>query len=153
MQCYRHPQVETFVRCGRCDRPICPRCMVSGPVGMRCRECARSNQDALMRASPAQYLLGTLCAFGSALVLGWMSHFFLFLGAVYGYAVGEATLRGGGRKRGLPMQVIAGLAAALGSAAWGSSFGRLPLAVLLSPWSLVGLGLGVFFAVMHVRYI
>ena len=66
----------------------------------------------------------------------------------------EATLRGGGRKRGLAMQVIAGLAAALGAAAWGLDFGRLPPMIFFTnPWSLIGLGLGVFFAVMHVRYI
>jgi hypothetical protein len=157
MQCARHPQVETFVRCGKCDRPICPKCMVAGPVGMRCRDCGRQNLDTLMRGSPSQYLLGTLCAFGSAFLLGWMSHVLVFwLGSVYGYAVGEATLRGGGRKRGLGMQIIAGLAAAAGSIAWrwGLHFRSLSLlAVLMDPWALVGLGLGVFFAVMHVRYI
>jgi hypothetical protein len=154
MQCARHSQVETFVRCGRCERPICPSCMVSGPVGVRCRDCGRQNQDQIMRGSPTQYLLGTLCAFGSALALGWLSHILVFwLGSVYGYAVGEATLRGGGRKRGLGMQIVAGVAAAFGSAIWAIGFGRYPLAFLLSPWTLVGVGLGVFFAVVHVRYI
>ena len=34
--CYRHPERETYVRCGRCDRPICTKCAMLGPVGMRC---------------------------------------------------------------------------------------------------------------------
>jgi hypothetical protein len=154
MQCSRHPQVETFVRCGKCEAPICPECMVSGPVGVRCRDCSRQNLDAIMKGSPREYLLGTLCAFGSALLLGWMSHVLVFwLGSVYGYLVGEATLRGGGRKRGLAMQAIAGVAAAVGSALWALDFGRVPVAALLHPFSLVGLGLGIFFAVMHVRFI
>jgi membrane associated rhomboid family serine protease len=38
--CYRHPRVETAVRCSDCDRPICTDCMVFGPVGIRCPECA-----------------------------------------------------------------------------------------------------------------
>ncbi|MEZ5099508.1 MAG: rhomboid family intramembrane serine protease [Thermoleophilia bacterium] len=38
--CYRHPSVETAVRCADCERPICPDCMVFGPVGIRCPECA-----------------------------------------------------------------------------------------------------------------
>src|SRR5918994_4085193 len=39
--CYRHPGRETGVRCSNCGRPICPDCMTSTPVGMRCPECAR----------------------------------------------------------------------------------------------------------------
>src|SRR5205823_11082169 len=39
--CYRHPNRETYVRCTRCDRPICPDCMVSASVGMQCPECVR----------------------------------------------------------------------------------------------------------------
>lgn len=38
--CYRHPSVETAVRCSDCERPICPDCMVFGPVGIRCPECS-----------------------------------------------------------------------------------------------------------------
>jgi hypothetical protein len=39
--CERHKKVATRVRCGHCDTPICPRCTVYGPVGARCRACAR----------------------------------------------------------------------------------------------------------------
>lgn len=39
--CYRHPGRETGVSCSNCDRPICPDCMTSTPVGMRCPECAK----------------------------------------------------------------------------------------------------------------
>ena len=39
--CYRHPDKPTWIRCTRCDRPICPECMTPTPVGMRCPECAR----------------------------------------------------------------------------------------------------------------
>ena len=37
--CYRHPGRETYVRCTRCERPICPDCMVSASVGFQCPEC------------------------------------------------------------------------------------------------------------------
>jgi membrane associated rhomboid family serine protease len=39
--CYRHPGRETGVACSNCERPICPDCMTTSPVGMRCPECAR----------------------------------------------------------------------------------------------------------------
>jgi membrane associated rhomboid family serine protease len=38
--CYRHPSRETGVSCSSCGRPICPDCMTTTPVGMRCPECA-----------------------------------------------------------------------------------------------------------------
>ena len=38
--CYRHPGRETGVSCSNCGRPICPECMTSTSVGMRCPECS-----------------------------------------------------------------------------------------------------------------
>jgi membrane associated rhomboid family serine protease len=49
--CYRHPGRETNVSCSNCGRPICPDCMTSTPVGMRCPECAR--QRTTVRRAPS----------------------------------------------------------------------------------------------------
>jgi hypothetical protein len=110
MQCYRHNKVETAVSCGRCDRPICPKCMIPGPAGMRCPDCASLRSTALYKIHPLRLALAVVAglitaAIGSA-ILSVLTFWVIFAGPIYGGAVAEVILRASGRKRGPALEVI-----------------------------------------------
>ncbi|WP_406215205.1 rhomboid family intramembrane serine protease [Streptomyces canus] len=51
--CYRHPAVESHVRCTRCERYICPDCMREAAVGHQCPECVREGARSVRQARTA----------------------------------------------------------------------------------------------------
>jgi hypothetical protein len=76
VQCARHPEVQTALRCSRCDTPICPRCLVQTPVGARCRDCAQ------LAKSPVYTVKGPFLARAiAAAVLGGVA-----MGLIWGFA-------------------------------------------------------------------
>ncbi|WP_412743891.1 rhomboid family intramembrane serine protease [Krasilnikovia sp. MM14-A1004] len=63
--CYRHPSRETYVRCTRCERPICPACMNEASVGHQCPDCVTEGRRSQRTARTA---FGGAVTRGSAVV-------------------------------------------------------------------------------------
>ncbi len=161
MRCAAHPDTETTLRCGKCGRPICPRCLVQTPVGARCPDCARLSKLPTYRVSVQFYLRATGTALGMAVVTGliWgvIGNFLpfillnLLLAAAVGWAIGEVTGLAVNRKRGRWLAVIGGIAVAVSYAVNLFTFGMIPVGVVGWILDLVGLGAGVYVAVMRLR--
>jgi hypothetical protein len=118
--CANHPGRSTMVSCSSCGKPLCPDCMIFAPVGIKCRECARTPRSArvtlksgrLLQAVGAGLGAGTAVGFAYYFILGRIGFFFLFffVAAGIGYLVGEAVLRAGGHYHGVQTAVVAALA-------------------------------------------
>lgn len=64
--CYRHPYYPTYVRCTRCERPICPDCMRDAAVGHQCVECV--NEGAKTMRTPRTQFGGLLRPTGKPVI-------------------------------------------------------------------------------------
>ncbi len=48
--CPRHPDRESYVRCQRCERPVCPECQRPAAVGVQCVDCVREQSRGMPTA-------------------------------------------------------------------------------------------------------
>ena len=48
--CPRHPDCESYIRCQRCDRPVCTECQRSAPVGFQCVDCVAAQAKTVRTA-------------------------------------------------------------------------------------------------------
>ena len=107
--CADHPDVETRLRCSRCGRPICPRCGVRTPVGMRCPDCAGTRSS--VTANPARTLTAAAAglAVATAAGIGWgfFPDWQFYWALLLGFGVVETMVRFLSKQRGSDLQAIA----------------------------------------------
>ena len=48
--CPRHPDRVSYVRCQRCERPVCPECQRPAAVGVQCVDCVREQSRGVRSA-------------------------------------------------------------------------------------------------------
>ncbi len=119
LYCANHPNIETSLRCNRCEKPICPRCAVSTPTGYRCRECVHGQQKVFETSLwydflSASILGGGLSFLGSMIVPNfWL--FTIILTPVAGVIIAEAVRLAVRRRRSRRLFQVAAIAVAVGS--------------------------------------
>ena len=170
MKCATHPDIETNLRCGKCGKPICPKCLVQTPVGARCSDCAQPTKVPTFSVSTPYYLRAIGAGLGMAIVCGaaWWAideiipifSFSILLAYGAGYAISEVISRVVNRKRGAILAMIAGIALVI-SYFFGlwvtallsdiSFYDALPLTAVRAIYHIIALGLGIFFAVTRLR--
>lgn len=160
LYCVNHPRTETLIRCSRCLDPICTKCAIRTPVGLRCPKCARRGRSPLYVLAPQDYLFVAAVALAASLVAGALItqagfFFTLFLSIPAGGLIAEAVTRAT-RKRGRAVQIITGVAIALGAYAgpllWrmlASGSLALPANPILVMASLLNLG-SLLYAVLAI---
>jgi len=175
MKCARHPDVETNLRCSKCGTPICPKCLVQAPVGVRCPDCAKLYKLPTYNVSIKHYIIAVGTGLGMAIVCGliwglvmrfvpsfgpfFYLNFLLAPGA--GYAIGEVVSLSVNRKRGIGLAMVGGVAVVISYifSIWfagflsGVSFSWVVLFSfgLTSIFRLLALALGIFIAVIRLR--
>ena len=147
LTCANHPDRETLLRCNKCGKPICISCAVRTPVGYRCNECVREQQNIYFNALGRDNIVALAVGFVLTLIvapivgflLGSIGFFGFFIAFIIGSGAGTLAARiirsavGNRRGRKLPHFAITGIV--LGVAPWALLFllsgGRAFLMLLL----------------------
>ncbi len=161
MKCGEHTEAETNLRCGKCEKLICPKCMVQTPVGARCHDCAGLKRLPVFDMSAAFYMRGIAAGLIAAFVAGFawsvvegVIHFFyvgLLIAAGMGWGVGEVISRAVNRKQGTGLAVVAGVSMVVCFVVYLLFSGGLHFSFMSIGLGLVSLIIGIYTAVKHFK--
>ncbi len=140
--CLRHRDRETVLRCGRCNDPICPECMVQAAVGHICPSCVTWERNPVGQVDSSRLLTAFGAGLGAGLLLAIaitvLSAFFggffgLIMWALAGFLIGQAVHVAANRSRARTLRYVAG-----GSAAFS--------------WALAAVFIGISFSVIWLVF-
>lgn len=134
LTCANHPDRETLLRCNKCGKPICISCAVRTPVGYRCNECVREQQNIYFNALGRDNIVALAVGFVLTLIFAPIVGFLLSSIGFFGFFIAFIAGSGGGtlvarvirsavgnrRGRKLPHWALAGII--LGVAPWAIFF-------------------------------
>ena len=117
--CWRHRKTQTRLRCGRCEKPICPKCTRMGPTGARCVECVSTRSQHIYKVGIGHILLTFFAAaIFSVIAVPIMQRvgiFLLFFAPLIGTFLGKGIVAVTRGKRGPILAWAATIGAILGS--------------------------------------
>ncbi len=118
LYCANHPNIETTLRCNRCNKPICARCAVLTPTGYKCKECVRGQQKAFETAEwidyPVAFAIAGVLAFLGSLIASRLGFLIIFLAPIAGGIIAEILRAVTRRHRSKRLYQIAALGALCG---------------------------------------
>ncbi len=124
LYCTVHPTIATNLRCNRCGRPMCTRCAVLTPVGYRCRECVREQQNKYFDAQVLDYILAAVVSvvmsFFAAAIIARIGFFLIafFLAPAAGGAIASVIAYLTRRRRGRYTAIIVSVGVVVGALPW-----------------------------------
>jgi hypothetical protein len=149
LYCYRHPSVETGLRCIQCANPICATCAKATPVGFLCPDCRKARRSPLYNVTPLDAAKGAAVSVVAGAVGSFVSSIAgIFILFFFGALLGEMVMRiitWATNKRGPIMQAAAGAGLVAGA--------LLPLLFLRLNWIglLIFLVIGIGTIVARLR--
>jgi hypothetical protein len=116
--CANHPDRETYLRCNRCNKPICIECAVLTPTGYRCKECVRGQQRVFETARTIDYVfaggIALALSFLGSYIVPVMQFFTIFVAPIVGMIAAEIIRRAVNRRRSRLLYQLAAVGAVVG---------------------------------------
>jgi hypothetical protein len=158
--CVNHPQTETYLRCNKCGKPVCIKCVQRTPVGYRCNDCLGIQRAGYYNATTLDYvlaaiigmLLGGIGGFVITLIPFWLIA--IFAGPIAGGIIAESIRRAVGKRRGRYLALVACIAITIGALlalfvpalSFVAATGSINVLLGVAPRVLVNIGFWIFLA-------
>ena len=131
--CINHPTTETTLRCNRCEKPVCPKCVTLIETGYRCKDCVRGRLKVFENAEwydyPLAFIVAAILSYIGGLISASFGFFVIMIAPIAGGIIAEAVRAVVRRRRAKYLFILATVGTVLGA-----------LVVLYDPiiWLLLG---------------